>query len=99
MELVRELVEIIKYCCAGKGTKKSTIVGKLVVINFYHGQFLGLSVPMSNPLIRSVRQAIKRAHVRIGSQQKVGKAVGMGDADGDAGERSGMGGRREGVTS
>ena len=28
-------------------------------------------MPMSNPLIRSVRQGIKRAHVEMGSQQKV----------------------------
>ena len=54
-----------------EGNKESTIVGKLVAINFYHEQFLGLSVPMSNPLIRSVRQGIKRAHVGMGSQQKV----------------------------
>ena len=35
----------------GKANKESTIVGKLVAINFYHEQFWGLSVPMSNPLI------------------------------------------------
>ena len=55
MELVRELVEFMGYCCTGKENKESTIVGKLVAINFYHEQFLGLSVPMSNPLIKSVR--------------------------------------------
>ena len=69
-ELIRELVEFMGYCCAGKGNKESTIVGKLVAINFYHEKFLGLSMPMSNPLIRSARQGIKRAHVGMGSQDK-----------------------------
>ena len=78
MELVKELVEFMAYCCAGKGSKESTTVGKLVAINFYHEQFLGLSVPMSNPLIRSVRQGIKRAHVGMGSQQKVKRPLTWG---------------------
>ena len=71
MDLVGELVEFIGYCCAGKENKELTIVGKLVVINFYLEQFLGLSVPMRHPLIRCVRQGTKRAHVGMGSQQKV----------------------------
>ena len=54
-----------------EGSKESTIVGTLVAINFYHEQFLGLSVRVSNPLIRYVGQGIKRAHVGMGSQQKV----------------------------
>ena len=56
------------YCCAGKGNKESTVVGRLMAINFYHEQCLGLSLPISNPLHRSVRQGIKRAHVKIGSR-------------------------------
>jgi len=36
MELVGELVEFMGYCCAEKGNKESTVVGKLVAINFYH---------------------------------------------------------------
>ena len=67
MELVGELVEFMGCCCAGKENKESTIVGKLVAIKFYHEQFLGLSAPMSNPLIRSLKQGIKKAHVGIGS--------------------------------
>ena len=43
----------------------------MVAINFYYEQFLGLSVPMSNPLMRYVRQGIKRAHVGVDRQQKV----------------------------
>ena len=46
MELVRELVEFMGYCWAGKRNKESTIVGNLVAINFYNEQLLGLSVPM-----------------------------------------------------
>ena len=68
-----------------------------MAIKFYHEQFLGLSVPMSNPLIRPVRQGIKSAYAEMGSQQKHEKPVDVGDTDGDAGERSGMRGRREGV--
>ena len=48
MELVEELVEFMGDCCAGKGDKESTIVRKLVPINFYHDeQLLGPSVPLS----------------------------------------------------
>ena len=66
------------YCCAGKGKKESTIVGKLVAINLYHEQFWRVSVPMSNPLIRSVRHGVKRAHVGMGSQQKVRRSLTWG---------------------
>ena len=75
MGLVGELVEFMGYCCAGKESKESTIVGKLVAMNFYHGQFLGLPVPMSNSLIR---QGIKRAHVGMSSQQKVRRPLTWG---------------------
>ena len=49
-----------------------------MAINLYYEQFLGLSVPMSNPLIRSVRQSVKRAHVEMGSQQKVRRSLTWG---------------------
>jgi len=78
MELVEELAEFMGFCCAGKGNKESTIVGKLVAINFYHEQFVGLSVPLGNPFIRSVRQGIKRAHVEKGSQQRVRRPLTWG---------------------
>ena len=42
-------------CCAGKGNKESTIVGTFIAISFYHEQFVGLSMPLGNLLIRSVR--------------------------------------------
>ena len=56
MELVAEVAESMGYCCAEKGNKETTIAGKLVVINFYHEQFMGLSLPFGNPLIKSVKQ-------------------------------------------
>ena len=48
MELVGKSVDFMGYCCVGKGNEVSTIGGKLVAVNFYHEQFLGLSVPMKN---------------------------------------------------
>ena len=95
MELVGELVEFMGYCCTGKTNEESTIVGKLVVINFYHEEFLGLSVPMSNPLIRSVRQGIKRAHVEMSRQQRVRRPLTRGMLTGMQGrvQAWGVGGR------
>ena len=61
-----------------KRREESTIVGKLVAINFYHEQFVGLSMLMNNPLIRSVRQGIERAHVEKGSQQRVRRPLTWG---------------------
>lgn len=78
MELVAELTEFMGYCCAEKGNKETTIAGKLVAINFYHEQFVGLSLPLGNPLIRSVKQGIKRAHVEKGSQQRVRRPLTWG---------------------
>ena len=63
MELVK-MVKFMRYCCAMEGNNGiSTIVGKLVAISLYHEQFVVPSVPMSNPLIRSVWKGIKRAHL------------------------------------
>ena len=66
------------YCCAGKGSKESILPGKLLAINLYREQFLGLSVSMSNPLIRSVGRGIKRARVEMGGQQKVRRPLTWG---------------------
>ena len=41
-QLVEELVEFMGHCCVGKGNKESTIVGKVVAIDFYHELLLGL---------------------------------------------------------
>ena len=100
MELVGKLVEFMGYCCAGKGNKESSIVGKLVAISVYHKQLLGPSVSMSNPLIRldrlgnvSIQHTYRWVVGMIDSQH----AVDVGSADGDAGGRAGMGGRRGGA--
>ena len=37
---------------------------------FFHGQFEGLSSPLCNPLIKSMKQGIKRAHVDNGTQER-----------------------------
>ena len=50
------------------------LVGRLVAPR----AVLGATVPMSNPLIRSVRQGIKRAHIGMGSQQKVRRPLTWG---------------------
>ena len=55
MELVEELVEFMGYCCGGKWNQE------LITIKFYHEQFLGLSLPMNNPLIRPAMEGIKSA--------------------------------------
>ena len=70
-ELAAEIKEFMGYCCAGHGYKESTIAGKLVAVQFHHEQFVGLSLPLGNPLIRSVNQGIKTAHVEKGTQQSV----------------------------
>lgn len=70
MGLVAELAECMVYSCTEKGNKKTTTAGKLVAINVFNGQFMGLSLPLDNPLVRSVNQGIKRAHVERGSQQR-----------------------------
>ena len=69
-KLVAGLVEFMGFCCAEKGNKETTIAGKLVAINFYHEQFVGLSMLLGNPLIKSVKQGIKRAHVEEGAQKE-----------------------------
>ena len=63
MELVGGLVEIMGCCCGGKINKGSTTtVRKVVAINFYHEQFVGLPVPMSDPLMIYVMQGVSREH-------------------------------------
>ena len=69
-KLVAGLVEFMGFCCSEKGNKETTIAGKLVAINFYHEQFVGLSMLLGNPLIKSVKQGIKRAHVEKGAQKE-----------------------------
>ena len=77
-ELAAELTEYIGYCCARKGSKESIIAGKLVAVQLYHEQFVGLSSPLSNPLISSGKQGINRAHVEKGTQQRVRRPLTWG---------------------
>ena len=78
MELVAELAVFMGYCCAEKGNKETTIAGKFVAIIFHNEQFVGLSLPLGNPLIKSVKQGIKRAHIEKGTQQRVRKSLTWG---------------------
>ena len=50
----------------------------MVAIIFFHEQFVVLSMPLDNPLIRSGRQGIKRAHVEEGSQERVRRPLTWG---------------------
>ena len=87
--LVAGLAEFMGYCCPEKGNKETTITGKLVAINFYHEQFVGLSLPLGSPLIKSVKQGIKRARIEKGTQLRVRKPLTWGilRTDENAGER------------
>ena len=78
IELAVELAEFMGYCWADKGNKETTISGKLVAINLYHEQFVGLSMPLGNPLIRSVKQGNKRAHVEKGTEQRMRRPLTWG---------------------
>ena len=93
MEFVVELAEFMGYCGAEKVNKETTFAGELVVINLYLELFVGLSLPRGNPLSKSVRQGIKRAHVEKGTQQRVRRPLTWGYTDEHAGERLILGGR------
>ena len=57
-EMVKELAQYMAFCCALKRKKKATASGKLVTVNFCHGQWVGLSLPISHVRVRAVRQGI-----------------------------------------
>ena len=52
---------------------------------------MGLALPLGNPLIRSVKQGIKRAHVEKGTDAESEKATDVGYADENAREHSLLG--------
>ena len=66
------------FCCAVKPNKEATVAGKLVAVNFYHQQWVGLSLPINYVRVRAVRQGIKRAHVESGSQQRLRRQLTWG---------------------
>ena len=72
MELVARAGRVHGGTVARKKRKnETTIADKLAAIIFYHMQVVGLSLPLGNPLIKSVKEGIQRAHVEKGTQQRV----------------------------
>ena len=65
-----ELAEYIAYCCAAQGNWETTIAGKLVVVNFFHEQWMGRSLPLDRFQIKAMKKRIKRARVEGGTQQR-----------------------------
>lgn len=45
---------------------------------FYHEHWMGLSLPMHHLSIETIRKGIKKAHVEIGSQQRVKRSLTWG---------------------
>lgn len=70
-ELVDDLMLFMAYCCAVRGNKEGTIMEKLQAVNFYHGQWVDLSLPLDHFRIKAVRQGIKRAYVEVGNQPRL----------------------------
>ena len=54
------------------------MAGKLVAINIYHEQWVGLSLPVNHVMVRAVRQGVKRAHVESGTQQRLRRPFSWG---------------------
>ena len=73
-----ELVQYMAFCCAVKTNIKTTVAGELEAVNFYHEQWVGLSLPISHVRVKAVRRGIKRAHVESGSQQRVRRPLTWG---------------------
>ena len=70
MELVDELTVFMAYCCAVRGNKEGSIMGKRQAVNFYHEQWMSLSLPLGHIRVKAGRQGIKRIHVEDGNQPK-----------------------------
>ena len=47
------------------------MAGKLMTVDFYHEQWLGLSLPLQHFRIKVARKGIKRAHVGAGDEKRV----------------------------
>ena len=54
LELVDELAEYTTYCCAVRGNRESTVVGKMVAVNFFHEQWMGKSLALNHFRIKAV---------------------------------------------
>ena len=66
-----ELTEFMSYYCAEWNNKDATVAGKLIPVNFYHEQRVGVSLPVQQSRIKAVKKGIKRAHVEAGNQTRV----------------------------
>ena len=76
--MAEELAQYMAFCCAVKRNKEVAVVGKLVAVNAYHEQWVGLSLPIKHVRVRAVRQGTKRAHVESRSQQRLRRPVKWG---------------------
>ena len=66
-----EPAKYMAYCCAVRGNRESTVAGKMVAVKFFHEQWMGKSLSLNHFLMKAVREAIKRAHVEEGTQQRM----------------------------
>ena len=66
-----DLAELMTYYCAERKNKEVPVAGKLVAVNVYHEQWVGLPLPLQHFRIKAVRKGIKRAHVEALNQMRV----------------------------
>ena len=59
------------YCSPERKDNDSTVAGKLVAVNVYHEQWVGLSLPPQHFRIKAVKKGIEKAHVEAGNQTRV----------------------------
>ena len=95
-ELAAEVTGVMGYCCASKGNKESTIAGKLVAVQLYHEQFVGLSFPLGKPLIRPVKARNQEGARREGYAAESENATDVGYADKNARKHTLLGGGGKG---
>ena len=62
-----DLAELMTYYCAERKNKEVPVAGKLVAVNVYHEQWVGLPLPLQHFRIKAVRKGIKRVHVEAGT--------------------------------
>ena len=65
----------LAYCSEGRKNKEATVAGKLMVVNFYHEQWEGLSLPLQHFRIKAVEKEIKRAHAGARNLARVKKSL------------------------
>lgn len=83
LEVVDEKAEYMAYCCAARGNRETTIIGKLVAFHFFREQWVGRSllIAAASPLPEEgikkapVKEGIKRAPVKEGIKRAPVKGV------------------------